>query len=197
MLNIPTNIITTVIFSGVLPTFIWLFFWLREDRVQPEPRGLLTLTFVAGGLSVLVILPIEHFVEVLGFQDTQRIFLFAATEEIIKYLVVALINFNSSYLDEPIDYAIYLITGSLGFAMVENVLFLTNPALQNNISFIVETGMLRFMGASVLHAVLAATLGIILGFVFYKKKSTRNTFLFIGLAVVTILHTIFNYFYFF
>lgn len=194
MLNIPTNIITTVIFSGVLPTFIWLFFWLREDRVQPEPRGLLTLTFVAGGLSVLVILPIEHFVEVLGFQDTQRIFLFAATEEIIKYLVVALINFNSSYLDEPIDYAIYLITGSLGFAMVENVLFLTNPALQNNISFIVETGMLRFMGASVLHAVLAATLGIILGFVFYKKKSTRNTFLFIGLAVVTILHTIFNYF---
>ena len=194
MLNIPTNIITTVIFSGVLPTFIWLFFWLREDRVQPEPRGLLTLTFVAGGLSVLVILPIEHFVEVLRFQDTQRIFLFAATEEIIKYLVVALINFNSSYLDEPIDYAIYLITGSLGFAMVENVLFLTNPALQNNISFIVETGMLRFMGASVLHAVLAATLGIILGFVFYKKKSTRNTFLFIGLAVVTILHTIFNYF---
>ena len=66
--------------------------------------------------------------------------------------------------------------------------------VQDSISFIIETGTLRFLGASILHAVLAAILGIIMGFVFYKRKITRLRFLLIGLIVVTILHTIFNYF---
>ena len=192
--HLPTNIITTVIFTGIIPTFVWLFFWLREDRFQSEPRGLLTLTFIAGGLSVFIVLPIEQLVRGLGIEGTERILVFAATEELIKYLVVAGIDFQSSYLDEPIDYAIYLITGALGFAMVENVMFLTNPEIQNDVSFVIQTGMLRFLGASILHAVLAATLGIILGFVFYKKKFTRATFILAGLAITTILHTIFNYF---
>jgi len=192
--HVPTNLITTVIFSGIIPTFIWLFFWLREDRFQPEPRGLLALTFFAGVFSVFIVLPLEQVVRSLGLDGIERIFAFAATEEIIKYLVVALTAFGSSYLDEPIDYAIYLITGALGFAMMENIMFLFSPEIQNEVSFVVETGMLRFLGASILHAVLAATLGIILGFVFFKKPTIRGTFVIAGLAVTTILHTIFNYF---
>lgn len=180
--------------SGVIPTLLWLFFWLREDRFQPEPRGLLALTFIAGALSVFIVLPIEFFVKSFGITGTEKIFFFALTEEIIKFLVVFVIDFNSSYLDEPIDYAIYLITGSLGFAAMENVMFLMSPGLQTDISFIIETGTLRFLGASILHTILAASLGIILGFVFYKKKSTKIIFAIIGLIIVTILHTIFNYF---
>ena len=77
---------------------------------------------------------------------------------------------------------------------MENIMFLLNPRLHTDISFIIETGTLRFIGATILHSILAATLGIILGFVFYKTKRTRQMFLLIGLMIVTILHTIFNYF---
>ncbi len=188
------EVIWVALISGIIPTIIWLMFWLREDRFQPEPKGLLALTFFAGVLSVFLILPFGKWVDVLGIVGTEKIFIFALFEELIKFSVVYLIDFNSSYLDEPIDYAIYLITGALGFAMMENILFLLNPSLQNDISFIIQTGTLRFLGASILHAVLAAILGIILGFVFYKKKSVRLLFVVMGLIIVTILHTIFNYF---
>lgn len=188
------NVIWTLLISGVIPACVWLFFWLREDRFQPEPRGLLAITFFAGAASVFLVLPFDQLVVHFNITGTEKIFLFAAAEEFIKFFVVFVIDFNSSYLDEPIDYAIYLITGSLGFAAAENVLFLLDPAFQQNISFVVETGTLRFLGATILHSVLAATLGIIAGFVFYKSRTTRAMYTVIGLGVVTILHTLFNYF---
>ncbi|MCD5390172.1 MAG: PrsW family glutamic-type intramembrane protease [Candidatus Pacebacteria bacterium] len=194
MAGITTNIIFIALVTGIIPTLLWLFFWLREDRFQPEPRGLLALTFIAGVLSVFIVLPLEGFIKSTGIIGTEKIFIFAAVEELVKFGAVFLIDFNLSYLDEPIDYAIYLITGALGFATMENVMFLLSPGLQTDISFIIETGTLRFLGATILHSFLAATLGIILGFVFYKKKFTRTIFIFLGLGVVTILHTIFNYF---
>lgn len=194
MAGIEHNIIFIALFTGIIPTILWLFFWLREDRFQPEPKGLLFLTFIAGALSVFIVLPLESVVKASGIIGTERIFIFAAAEELVKFFVVFLIDFNSSYLDEPIDYAVYLITGALGFATMENVLFLLSPGLQTDISFIIETGTLRFLGASILHSILAATLGIILGFVFYKSRGTRTLFIVVGLGVVIILHTIFNYF---
>lgn len=191
---ITSKVVWTLIFSGVAPAILWLFFWLREDRFQPEPRGLLILTFIAGAMTVFLITPIEQFAMHIGIMGTERIFFFAAVEELAKFGVVFLIDFNSSYLDEPIDYAVYLITGAIGFAAMENVLFLLEPSLQDNISFVIETGMLRFLGATILHSVLAAILGIIIGFVFYKKRKTKFLFTVLGLGVVIILHTLFNYF---
>jgi RsiW-degrading membrane proteinase PrsW (M82 family) len=191
---ITSKVVWTLILTGVAPALLWLFFWLREDRFQPEPRGLLILTFIAGALTVFLITPVEQFAINTGISGNEKIFFFAAVEELAKFFVVFLIDFNSSYLDEPIDYAVYLITGAIGFAAAENVLFLLEPSLQENISFVIETGILRFLGATILHSVLAATLGIIIGFVFYKKKKTKLLFTILGLGIVIILHTLFNYF---
>jgi RsiW-degrading membrane proteinase PrsW (M82 family) len=194
MAEITSHIVFVIFVTGILPTLLWLFFWLREDRFQPEPRGLLILTFIAGAISVLLILPLEQFIRATGILGTELIFVYAAIEELVKFFIVYLIDFNSSYLDEPIDYAIYLITGALGFATMENVMFLLKPELRVDISFVIETGIFRFLGASILHSVLAATLGIIVGFVFYKRRAIRTMYIVLGLAVVMILHTIFNYF---
>jgi len=180
--------------AGILPTLAWLWFWLRKDRFHPEPRGLLLLTYLGGGLMVFIVLPVELFIKSIGFVGTELILLFALTEELAKFFVVLAIDFHSPYLDEPIDYAVYLVTGALGFATVENVMFLYNPSYQTTISFIVKTGTMRFFGATVLHAVLAATLGIIIGFVFFKRKLTKTISIILGLIVIIILHTLFNSF---
>ncbi len=194
MAGITFQLVWVIIITAIIPTVLWLLFWLREDRFKPEPRGLLIITFFAGALAVFLVLPLEYLVKSLGIIGTPRILIFAAIEEFAKFFVVFLIAFHSTYLDEPIDYAIYLITGALGFAAVENILFLIEPALQQDISFIIETGTLRFLGATVLHSVLAAILGIIAGFVFFKSKGTRFLYTVLGLGIVTILHTFFNSF---
>ena len=43
--------------GGLLPAFLWLFFWLREDKEHPEPKGLLFFTFLAGMSTVILVLP--------------------------------------------------------------------------------------------------------------------------------------------
>ena len=45
--------------GGILPALIWLWFWLREDREAPEPRGLIALSFAAGMAVVYFVLPIQ------------------------------------------------------------------------------------------------------------------------------------------
>ncbi len=194
MAEIDVGFLLIAIASGVIPTLIWLAFWLHEDRFQPEPRGLLALTFIAGMMVVFLTIPLGEFVRAYVADHEKVIFIFAVIEELMKFGVVFLIDFNSSYLDEPIDYAIYLITGSLGFATMENILFLLSSGTETTASFIIETGSLRFLGATILHSILAASLGILLGFVFYKPRFTRFLYGFLGIIIASILHTFFNYF---
>ncbi len=193
MPGISSNLILIAILTGVVPTILWLVFWLREDRFKPEPLWLLILTFLAGAFSIFIAFPLEAFIKGFGVVGLEKIFSFAVVEELVKFMVVSFVIYQSSYLDEPIDYAIYLITGALGFASIENVMFLLNPSLQTDISFIIEVGTLRFLGATVLHSLLAATLGIIIGLAFYKSQLRKRIHLVFGLGFVIILHTIFNY----
>ena len=56
----PKTIILAIV-AGVIPALLWLWFWLREDREHPEPKGLLLITFFLGVIAVLFVLPIEKF----------------------------------------------------------------------------------------------------------------------------------------
>ena len=47
-------------FGGLLPAALWLWFWLKEDSVHPEPRGLIVVTFIAGMLAVAFVLPLQQ-----------------------------------------------------------------------------------------------------------------------------------------
>src|SRR5680860_650469 len=37
--------------GGILPSILWLWFWLKEDRRNPEPKTLLTIIFIMGMLT--------------------------------------------------------------------------------------------------------------------------------------------------
>lgn len=190
--------IQTILFAaigGVVPTFIWLWFWLSKQDDSPEPAALLMLTFVAGALGVLVLLPLKPFVEQLGLSGQQITVLYAALEEITKFTIVALVAFGSNALDESIDYTIYLVTGALGFSALENTLYLLDP-LRNggDLGAIVITGNLRFLGATVLHTVTVALVGVILGIGFSLSIFWKTLYAVIGIIMGIGLHTAFNYF---
>lgn len=180
--------------GGIIPAMVWLWFWLKEDSANPEPKGLLLLTFLGGMLSVFAVLPLQKITE--GFIDNPDTLLvvWAGLEEIVKYGFIALIALRTKYCDEPIDYAIYMITGALGFAALENTLFLLNPiALQDSVVSLL-TGNLRFIGSMVLHVLASGIVGMIIGFAYYKNIKIREIALVSGLLLAIGLHTIFNYF---
>ncbi len=121
------SVLFIALLGGILPAIFWLWFWLKEDSVRPEPRGLLFLLFIAGMLSVVFVIPVEKFLHETITNQTYLLAGWAAVEEIMKFLAFFLLASRSRFLDEPIDYAIMMLTVALGFAALENTLFIINP----------------------------------------------------------------------
>lgn len=178
--------------GGILPACIWLFFWLLEDRCEPEPKRYIFLSFLAGMVGVLVVLPLEQLAE--GYlAGTALLFAWAALEELVKF-GAAYVALRSAFFDEPLDAVIYLVTAALGFAALENALFMLAPLMDGDFLRSVITGNLRFMGAMLLHTLASATIGIAIALSFYKPAATRKMVAAAGVVLAIVLHTLFNFF---
>ena len=87
-----------------------------------------------------------------------------------------------------------MVTTALGFAAAENTLFLLSPIAGTTAMQILITGNLRFVGATLLHVISSAAIGVCLGVTFYKKKSVRRWAALIGVILASVLHASFNFF---
>ena len=189
----PKTIIIAVV-GGLIPALVWLWFWLREDKEKPEPKGLLALTFIGGIAAVVFVLPLEKMANEYIANQTTLLVVWSALEEIVKFAIVALIALKTPFADEPIDYLIYFITAALGFAALENTLFLLHPLSVDDGVVSLITGNLRFLGATLLHSAASALIGISMGLAFYKPRLAKKFYTVIGLLAAIALHSIFNFF---
>ncbi|OHA89101.1 MAG: hypothetical protein A3C70_02165 [Candidatus Zambryskibacteria bacterium RIFCSPHIGHO2_02_FULL_43_14] len=185
--------VTYALLGGILPSLVWLAFWLREDYKHPEPRGLILRTFLLGMGAVILVLPFQKIVDsFLPGTTTATIFLWVILEEIFKFGAAYIGGIRSVEDNEPIDPIIYMITAALGFVALENALFIFGPLIGEDITRSVITGNLRFIGASLLHVVSSGFVGVSLAFSFYKPRKTRIISTFIVLILAIIFHTGFN-----
>jgi len=180
--------------AGVLPPLVWLWFWLKEDKTRPEPRSLLVLSFFAGALSIIIVIPLQFVARDIIVPGLALLLAWAAIEEIVKYAVAYIADFRKRTYDEPIDSMIYLITVALGFAAFENVLFLVKSATAGGLSLGITTALMRFIGATLLHAFSSAFLGGFIALAFYKSRKMKHLYAIAGLITAVVLHTIFNFF---
>ena len=184
--------------GGILPALIWLWFWLKEDAKHPEPKRLITAAFLTGMLAVPVALFFEGVARNLLQSGFFLLITWAVIEEVLKYLGAYFVAFRgicldkSKCVDEPIDPAIYMITAALGFAALENTLFLLAPVGNGSLTASLLTGNLRFVGAMVLHVVASGTIGIAMGLSFYKSPAVKRMYFLVGLLTAILLHTLFN-----
>lgn len=187
--------IVLIAVGGILPVAIWLWFWLREDTVRPEPKGLILATFLAGGAATFPAFVLEKIAST-GLHIPTGVLLFTAwalIEEVVKFIAARLTGEGTKSYDEPIDSMVYLITAALGFAAVENILFLIyHQETGTMLTDFILGGNLRFLGANILHAVASGIAGGIMAFAFYRSKKVKAVFVVLGLATATVLHAIFN-----
>lgn len=193
MAELELRTIAFALIGGIIPALLWLWFWLKEDDQKPEPRLLLLLTFLIGMISVFIVLPIQKIFEGLPLSENVLVIIWATIEELVKFFVVWVIALNSKWADEPVDFAIYMIIGALGFAALENALFLIDPIDLRDSTVTLITGNLRFLGAMLLHAVSSAGIGIALGLSYYRGWFAKKIFLSIGILGAITLHSTFNF----
>jgi protease PrsW len=180
--------------GGIIPSLLWLWFWLKEDKKKPEPKGLLTIIFFLGMASVMFVLPVQKFIQAHIAGDNWELIFMAGAEEIIKYIAVMVIIYQSTYAEEPIDWPIYMITAALGFAALENTLYLLKPFSLGDSTVGLLTGQLRFLGSTLLHTVSSGIIGIALGFSMRLNNAMKNLYFLIGLLFSVTLHSAFNFF---
>ena len=180
--------------GGLLPALAWLWFWLREDTKHPEPRNLIALAFLAGMITVAVVIPIQKFSASYFMLGTTTTFVvWSAIEEVCKYLAARVTVLGKRDNDEPIDSVIYMVTVALGFAAVENALFLLNPAVSGHIATAFLTSDLRAIGATLLHIISSAAIGVMLALAYYRPFIIRMAYTVMGLILAIVLHAGFNF----
>lgn len=178
--------------GGILPSLLWLGFWLFEDRCEPEPKRYIFYTFVMGGVAVAPVLFVEQYAAGI-FTGTVLLLAWAFTEEIFKFGAAYITSLRSYVFDEPLDAVMYMVTAALGFAAVENSLFLFGSLQQGALHGVI-TGDLRFIGATLLHTLSSGTIGVAMALSFYKSAAMRRLYTLCGVILATALHTLFNFF---
>jgi RsiW-degrading membrane proteinase PrsW (M82 family) len=179
--------------SGLIPALFWVWFWLREDKLKPEPFFLIAISFIAGMAVVPLALPLQKFALDLYTGDNVML-VWVTIEELLKYAVALALVFWNREVDEPIDMVIYMIVVALGFAALENALFIFNPMIVGDYLNSALTGGFRFLGATLLHVLASGTIGVFLALAYYKSKTTQILAGNFGLFVAILLHYLFNVF---
>lgn len=179
--------------AGLIPAIFWVWFWLREDSYKPEPYFLIAITFIAGMAVVPLALPLQRLAIDL-YPNTNVMLIWVVIEELLKYAVALAIVFWNRDVDEPIDMVIYLIVIALGFAALENALFVFNPLMIGDYLNSALTGGFRFLGATLLHVLASGTIGMFLAFTYYKPRVVQMLAGTFGLFVAIVLHALFNFF---
>ena len=158
---------TYVALSGMIPALIAMWLVDRLDAKRPEPMSLRVRVAVFGALSVIPAIIIELVLSStlgakLGPEFTYQGASFhafvvaAAVEEACKILMVYWMVWRRPEFDERMDGIVYAARAGLGFALVENVMYLFG---QDTIGGQLELWMMRAFLAVPGHAIWTGMIG--------------------------------------
>ena len=187
------------ILLGLLPGFAWLFFYLQED-IHPEPRRLIAKTFLFGALSATAAIFIQHFLNswfgLLNFKQFifVALLILALVEELVKFFAAYLSIHKNVSFDEPVDAMIYTVVAALGFATIENIgaAVGASPGFAGVLNNVFITTSLRFIGATLLHALASAFVGY--SWAYGIRRFNSKKYILYGIVIATVLHAVFNFF---
>lgn len=194
MFNHDPKILGLAFLGGIIPSLLWLWFWLKQEERKPEPKSILTLVFILGMVAVILVLPIQKYIQANVAGHESQLMLWAAAEEVLKYIAVMVIVYKTRFVDEPLDWPIYCITAALGFAALENTFFLIKPLSLGETTVSLLTGQLRFLGSTLLHTISSAIVGISMGMSFFMDRFNKKLYVLFGLVFAIALHSVFNFF---
>jgi len=179
---------------AVFPSIYLLLAIYKQDKIEKEPSSLIIKLFIFGGIAAFLAGTLEEYGQsVLNLftinNDRTYIILFAflvvgVIEEGLKFIFLKKLTWNHPAFNYRFDAIVYAVSISLGFAALENILYVFSYGLSVVIprallAIPAHTGFAVFMGAYYGRAKLA-----------YKKdkKSYSNWLLFLGYTFAVFLH---------
>lgn len=177
---------------AVLPVIILLVYIYVKDKNEREPLGLLLKAFACGGLVAVVILVIAFITRLIGLNPwafaeqsavMQSFFQAAIPEEGLKFLFLYWLIWNNKEFNEHFDGIVYAVFVSMGFACVENILYVFQGG--------VEVGIARALLSVPGHFLFA----VIMGYYFSRARfrlTHRAGMLILAVILPVLAHGIYD-----
>ena len=166
-----------------------------SDRYDREPLKILLATYAFGALIVIPTILVEELLSFFNifpgvFGAFYTAFIVAGfTEEFFKRFVVLRVPYRTKYFNEKLDGIVYSVFSSMGFATVENIMYVVFRYTNNP-----YIGLYRGILSVPAHGAFGVTMGYYLSMAKfgesegYKKKNLAKS-----LYVPTILHGFFDF----
>ncbi len=184
-----------LIIAAIAPAALLLIVFYKLDRYDPEPIKLLVKLYVLGMISVIPIIIVERILQafnIFRFYGSDLMNLYEAlvvagfSEELFKWGIVLLIAFRHKAYDEYLDGIIYCVYVSLGFATVENILYVIEGSY--------SVAVMRAILAVPAHMLFGVSMGYYLSIAkFSPKKIIRSRYFAYSLIIPILLHGAYDY----
>jgi protease PrsW len=170
------------------------FFIYFRDKYEKEPFRMLRNCFLFGLLSIVPAFFIERAFGAMGFNENQNliktiVFAFlivGVAEEMSKFFFLRIYAYRKKDFNEPFDGIVYSIMISMGFATLENVMYVSMQGI--------SAALLRMFTAVPLHAATAIFMGYFVGKAKFAKHKTWNMAL--GCIIAIVIHGFYDFFLF-
>lgn len=183
---------------GILPSLVWLIYYLRND-LNPEPNSIILEVFILGMISGGAAIGFQYLLTYAGALNKSIEMIISASpvvliagwawiEEYVKYLAAKIRVLHDTEFDEPTDAMVYMIVAGLGFAAIENVLFVV-PKIFEGLDQALFFLFVRFLTATLLHALASGIIGFFLALAIIHHT---RAYLFLGFVLGVGLHTYYN-----
>lgn len=178
-----------ILAAAVLPAIVLLLFILRRDRLHPEPIPQLVRAFFFGLLSVPCSFLFSAPLVTSGILPSNYSDALSATfysfgaaaipEELAKFIMLWLFLRKNKEFDEHLDGVVYAVCVGLGFATVENILYLFHAG-----EFWFGTAISRGLLAVPGHFFFAVLMGYYYSLVHFGHDSMRNRVMVIAAPII-------------
>ncbi|HOY38655.1 MAG TPA: PrsW family glutamic-type intramembrane protease [Bacteroidales bacterium] len=180
-----------LILIAFAPVILILFYVYYRDKYEKEPIGKLLLSVLFGALAVIPILITETILSFpASWMDGYLLagwdaFVVAAfSEESFKFLVFIIFIWRSKHFNEHFDGIVYAVYISLGFALVENILYVVEGGA--------STALVRAISAVPAHAIFGVTMGYYLGRAKFDPAHRRRLIL-TAIFLPILLHGLYDF----
>jgi RsiW-degrading membrane proteinase PrsW (M82 family) len=160
--------------------FLLIYFYLR-DRYEPEPLGWVIKVFIIGAVMTVPAIILEAPFPTGLFL---AVIIAPIVEESLKFAAVYFTVYRDQEFDEPVDGIVYAIAAALGFATIENILYVMEGGI--------ATGILRAFVSVPGHALFSAVWGYSLGMAKFRQAEDRPFLIGAGLVGAMGFHGLFN-----
>ncbi|MCR5542959.1 MAG: PrsW family intramembrane metalloprotease [Eubacterium sp.] len=195
-----------VLAIAIIPAVALMIFIYLQDSHEKEPLGLLLGIFGLGILSAIPAIILEKIAEIIidlifGGMPMLRLaisafFGVAIIEEGVKFIAAYLPTWRNRHFNYKFDGIVYCIAGSMGFAAIENVLYLVQQYYLDNTQ-IISMGVQRGLLAIPAHGMCAIFMGYYYGNAKYAKsygdRAGCRGFLIKGYLIACSLHAFYDF----